>query len=181
MLSKHILLLILISLIPACTTEKTNQISKDSLSSVQIYQNQILDLISKAIQIEDTDQKGSSFICEQMKSAIIGYLKAQNNLLNEKIIKEAYKKFIEQPNEINFNIFESQINLIKPILYKLQTDVVFDARDILSTSNPQYKAGKLGQVCSFMDLFLRLSFEETSQYMQFIINLLNLNVAPTSI
>lgn len=169
-------LLLLLVTISGCKPAQSGPSQEQLLKSAESYERNIVANVSDVVETKERDTKGLDKICEAIRINILDYLKAQSDLLKSPSpldLKRLYQELSEQPTELTLKAFWDQLIVIKPILYKLQTDVLFDTKEVLAISE-EYEPGKIARACPLLDAFLRLSFDESVDYAVFIINLFEL-------
>lgn len=169
-------LLLLLAMLSGCKPSQSGPSQEQLLKSAESYERNIVVNVSDVVETKERDTKSLGKICEAIRLNILDYLKAQSDLLKSPTpldLKKSYQELYEQPTELTLKAFWDQLIVIKPILYKLQTDVLLDTKEVLMISE-EYEPGKIAHACPLLDSFLRLSFDEPVDYALFIINLFEL-------
>ena len=170
-----IFLLLILGILPGCAIKQPS--NHLLLNNAENCTNDIVNNISKILQADPEDKKYVHKICKAVQYNLIRYIKiksATQHSPHPEDLKKLYQELYRRPTEAALYDFSEQPTAIKPILYKLQTDIIFESQDILSNSNEHYRQGKLAERCPLLDSFLRLSFDERVDYARFIIDLLDL-------
>jgi hypothetical protein len=169
-------LLLLLATLSGCKPSRPGPSQEQLLKSAESYERNIVDNVLEVVETKERDTKGLGKICEAIRINVLDYLKAQSDILKSPTpldLKKSYQELSEQPTELTLKAFWDQLIVVKPILYKLQTDVLFDAKEVLAISE-EYEPGKIARACPLLDAFLRLSFDEPVDYALFIIDLFEL-------
>ncbi len=170
----YIFLFLAVCLLFGCNFKKTSKFDNTAIL-LKNYENKIVASIFKIVQIDENDKKSLQKICSEIQSDLISYIKVNDKSPRLEDIKASYQNLYQHRTKAYLNDFLNKLQQLKPVLYTLQTNILFESKDALSIlpSNTYYRPGKLAEICPLIDSFLRLSFDESTNYALFIIKLFN--------
>lgn len=168
--------LILSVCLPACN-KWTSQPSEEQKVTALVekrdrYERTVVEHIERMLEVPEEDVKTIHSLCEEIRFALRDYITVESERLHLSSlasIKSSYES-LSGTNEFTASDSWKQVVSLGPILRALQTDILFDTQTILSIDPPHknYYPGKLAKLCPVLDAFLRVSFDDPQEYVQWL-------------